>query len=93
MTWIIDTVSWAYYDIVYPYLNFDFVSIWLMGGQIPLIVSLLIMNSLFLMNRVFNSAGGATRDWDSGASLVFQSGLIFGNMMLIGIDATARGWL
>lgn len=93
ITWIVDTVRWTYQDVVYPYMNVDFMSGWLLDGQIPLIVSILVMNSLFLMNRLFNSAGATNSDWNSGASLVFQSGLIFGNVMIIAVDAAARGWL
>ena len=93
ITWIADTVRWTYHDIIYPYMNIDFMSGWLLGGQIPLLVSILVMNSLFLMHRVFNTAGPSNSDWNSGASLVFQSGLIVGNVMIIGIDAAARGWV
>lgn len=93
MTWIIDTVGWAYHDVIYPYLNIGFMTGWLLGGKIPLIVSLLVMNSLFLMNRLFNTAGAGNSDWNSAPSLVFQGGLIAGNIVIIAVDAAARGWL
>ncbi|MCP5084133.1 MAG: hypothetical protein GY948_20805 [Alphaproteobacteria bacterium] len=93
MTWIIDTVGWAYHDVIYPYLNISFMTGWLLGGKIPLIVSILVMNSLFLMNRLFNSAGAGNSDWNSAPSLVFQGGLIAGNIVIIAVDAAARGWL
>lgn len=47
LTWIADTLSWVFYDNIYPFLDVDFLTGWLLTGEIPLIVSLIVINSLF----------------------------------------------
>ena len=93
--WISDTIFWLYMDLVSPLLDIRFWWNWLFNGNIPLALSLLIINSLFLILRLFdNGAGaGANKDWNSGPSLVFQTGLIIANASLVAVDASMRGWL
>ncbi len=93
INWIVDTIHWTYLDYVHPYVDLHKLSEWLFDGAFPLALSLLIINSLFLMFRLFNAAGGANSDWDSRPTLFLQGALIFGNISVIAVDASARGWL
>lgn len=93
LTWITDTLSWFFYDNVYPFLDVDFLTNWLLTGDIPLIVLLIVLNSLFLMYRLFESVGKTDSDWNSSPTLVLQGGLLIGNAAVIGVDAAARGWI
>ena len=93
LTWMLDAISWLYYDNVRPFLDADFLKTWLMGGDIPLIVSLLVMNSLFLTYRLFDSVGGPRSDWNAKPTLFLQGGLIIGNAAVIAADSAARGWI
>lgn len=93
LTWITDTLSWVFYDNIYPFLDMDFLTNWLLAGDIPLIVLLIVLNSLFLMYRLFESAGKTDSDWNSSPTLVLQGGLIIGNAAVVAVDAAARGWI
>ena len=68
---------------------------WLFDGNVPLALTLLIINSLFLIMRLFDNGGAdkAKSDWNSGPSLVFQTGLLVANASAIAIDASMRGWI
>ncbi len=90
--WIVDAVGWLYYETIRPFVDVDFLRSWLLGGDIPLLVSLLVINSLFLIYRLFDSVGGGKNDWNSKPNLVLQGGLIVGNAAVVGADAAARGW-
>ena len=93
ISWLLDTVFWLYRDLIYPLLDMSFWIRYLFGGEIPLAVSLLIINSLFLIVRLFDTGSGPNRDWNSGPSLVFQTGLIVANAGVVGLDASMRGLL
>ena len=91
ITWFLDTVYWIYRDFIYPLLDIGFWFRYLFNGEIPLALSLLIINSLFLILRLFDNGSGTNKDWNSGPSLVFQTGLIVGNIAVIALDASMRG--
>lgn len=93
LTWISETLSWVFYDNIYPFLDVDFLTGWLLTGDVPLIVTLIVLNSLFLIYRLFDSVGSTNSDWDSSPTLVLQGGLIVGNAAIIAVDASARGWI
>ncbi len=93
ISWFFDTTYWLYHDFIYPFLDIGFWFRWLFDGDVPLALSFLILNSLFLILRLFDNGAGANKDWNSGPSLVFQTGLIVANASLVAVDASMRGWL
>ena len=95
ISWIGDTIYWLYQDLIYPLMDIGFWVRWLFDGNVPLALTLLIINSLFLIMRLFDNGGAdkAKSDWNSGPSLVFQTGLLVANASAIAIDASMRGWI
>ena len=91
LTWISDTIFWLYMDLISPLLDIGFWWNWLFDGNMPLALSLLIINSLFLILRLFDNGSSVNKDWNSGPSLVFQTGLIVANVAVVALDASMRG--
>ena len=92
-SWFFDTFYWLYHDLIIPLMDFGFWYRWLFTGDMPLAISLLVLNSLFLILRLFDTGSGKSDGWNSGPSLVFQTGLIVANASLIAVDASMRGWI